>query len=180
MEQCNDRLTSEQQKLVSDNHNLIYKYIIKNNIDEEEYYDILCIGLCRAAKVFDESKGRFSTIAFRCMENELNSYKRSQMKKSVIPEHLIISYDSTLQTYGEYDFSISELTNDDCIDDDMGFESAFVEFENKLSKNEKFIVSLLLNEVSQTNIAKMLGCKRQNVNYHMKKIREKAEMFLQY
>ena len=173
-----NRLTNEQQKLVSDNYGLIYKYIIDNNIDEEEYYDILCIGICKAAKAFNKNKGRFSTLAFRCMENEINSYKRKQIKQSVIPESLIVSYDSTIKTIDGCDMRISDFIADDSFDITMFDNSSMIKFADSLSKNEKIIVNLLLGDMNQTDIAKVIGCKKQNVGYHIKKIREKAKKFL--
>ena len=50
-------LTKEQKELVENNHKLIYYYIHKNGLSLDEYYDILAIGLCKAALNFDESKG---------------------------------------------------------------------------------------------------------------------------
>ena len=46
------QLTPEQQKLVTDNHNLIYSLANAKNIDLDEYYDVLAIGLCKAAITF--------------------------------------------------------------------------------------------------------------------------------
>ena len=43
------QLNDEQRKLVADNHNLIYQYLIDNNLPQDEYYDIAAIGLCKAA-----------------------------------------------------------------------------------------------------------------------------------
>ena len=42
-------LTKEQKELVENNHKLIYYYIHKNGLSVDEYYDILAIGLCKAA-----------------------------------------------------------------------------------------------------------------------------------
>lgn len=65
-------LNKEQQKLVETNHNLIYSFAKSNNIDVEEFYDVLAIGLCKAALVYDENKGMFSTLAYKCMSNSYN------------------------------------------------------------------------------------------------------------
>ena len=58
------QLTSKQKELVEVNHNLIYKFASIKNVSIEEYYDILAIGLCKAAMAFDENKGKFSTVSF--------------------------------------------------------------------------------------------------------------------
>ena len=178
MSDKNERLTNEQKELVAENHNLIYKYACKNKISLDDYYDILAIGLCKAAKSYDDNKNKFSTLAFKCMGNKFNSYKRKQMKQSVIPESLVISYDSTIKTIDGCDAPISDFIVDNGFDEGIFDDSMLIKFANSLSKNEKIIVDLLLDDMSQTDIAKIIGCKKQNVSYYVKKIREKAERFL--
>lgn len=39
-------MTKEQQKLVEDNHNLIYLYLKNSNLPVDDYYGIASIGLC--------------------------------------------------------------------------------------------------------------------------------------
>lgn len=63
-------LTPQQQKLVEDNHNLIYSLAYKKNINLDEFYGDLAIGLCKAALAFDENRGKFSTLAYTSMYNE--------------------------------------------------------------------------------------------------------------
>ena len=88
MTKCNDSLNDEQRKIVENNHDLIYGYAHKMGISIDEYYDILAIGLCKAAKAFDESKGRFSTLAYCCMKNEMCRYYEG---KTELPHNLAIS-----------------------------------------------------------------------------------------
>ena len=54
------KLTEEQRKLVEDNHWLIYWYAKYNNLNVEEFYHHLAMGLCRAAKGYNDKKGKFS------------------------------------------------------------------------------------------------------------------------
>ena len=61
------QLNDEQRKLVEDNHNLIYQYLIDNKLPQDEYYDIAAIGLCKAALKYDTSKGAFSTYVYRAI-----------------------------------------------------------------------------------------------------------------
>lgn len=44
------KLTPEQQKIVSENHNLIYWYAHLHGLDLDEWYDILAIELCIAVQ----------------------------------------------------------------------------------------------------------------------------------
>ena len=75
------QLTPEQQKLVTDNHNLIYSLANAKNIDLDEYYDVLAIGLCKAAITFDETKSKFSTYVYACMYNSYKCELRNNTKQ---------------------------------------------------------------------------------------------------
>ena len=174
----NNRLTDEQRELAALNHNLIYSFAHKNNINVNNYYGVLAIGLCKAAKAYSKKEYAFPTLAFKCMENELNSYKRKQIKQSVIPESLIVSYDATVKTIDGYDMFISDYIADNNLNKYELDGSTMIEFANSLTREEKIIVNFLLDGMTQTNIAKILGYRQQNVNYRVGKIREKAKKFL--
>lgn len=75
-------MTAEQQKLAEENHNLIYGYAEQNDIDLDEYYDVLAIGLCKAAIRYNENKGKFSTFAFVTMGTEYLKILRDTSKKA--------------------------------------------------------------------------------------------------
>lgn len=76
-------LTPEQQKLVEDNHNLIYHILRKMNLSDDEFYGIAAIGLCKAAMSYGKSnKVVFSTYAHHVMHAEIkNEFIRLGAKK---------------------------------------------------------------------------------------------------
>lgn len=76
-------LTREQQKLVEDNHNLIYFILRKMNLDDDEFYGIAAIGLCKAAMSYGTSnKVVFSTYAHHAMHAEIkNEFIRLNAQK---------------------------------------------------------------------------------------------------
>lgn len=77
-------LNDTQRKLVEDNHNLIYSYIHshKLNLDAvEDWYGAAAVGLCKAALIYDESRGcKFSTLAYLCIDNEVKMEMRRNRK----------------------------------------------------------------------------------------------------
>lgn len=79
----NRALTQEQQKLVEDNHNLIYSILRKMNLSDDEFYGIAAIGLCKAAMSYGKSnKVVFSTYAHHVMHAEIkNEFIRLGAKK---------------------------------------------------------------------------------------------------
>ena len=76
-----DALTDEQRELVVRNHKLIFSFCSKYGVRHDEYYDILAIGLIKAVIAYDDSRGKFSTFAYTCMQNEL--YMEYRKKKYI-------------------------------------------------------------------------------------------------
>lgn len=172
-------LTEEQRNLVAENHNLIYTYAIKKNISVEDYYGTLAIGLCKAAKTFDENKGAFSTFAFYCMENELYMQWRSLQKKSTIPENFILSYDTPKEFWdSDNQNNYLESFQDYQSYNDMMYTVISSEFAEGLTDKEKIIFESLLNGLTHNEIANKLECKRQSVAYHINLIRKKIIDYL--
>lgn len=176
----NEPLTEKQRELAEKNHDLIYGYAHKKNISIGEYYDLLAIGLCKAAKTYDENKGRFSTLAYKCMENELNTYWKSLNKKSVIPSELILSYDAPITSTDLSDNNCKLIENipDSTLHNGIASDIMFSTFMNILNNKETLIVNMLIDGLTHKEIAEKLGCRKQNISYHVKKIREKAIDFL--
>ena len=178
MTKCKDALTNEQRELAAKNHNLIYKFAHKMNISIDEYYDILAIALCNAAKIFNRNKGSFSTLAYKCMNNELNTYWSKTKKESSIPSTMIFSYDAPVEKNDCYGNSFKDIVEDDYQYKEMISGIISKEFIYGLTDQEKQIVHFLLLGLKRQEIADKMGWKRQNVNYHLNKIREKAKYLL--
>lgn len=172
--ELNNRLTDEQRELATKNHNLIYAYAHKKNLFIEDYYDILAIGLCKATKMYDQYKGSFTTLCFKCMENELYNYWNSMQKKSYIPDNLILSYDTPQNIgYSDGQVDLVEVITDFNADNDISYAIMYYEIINKLTTKEKIIVQYLLNGFTHNEIANVFKCKQQNISYIVKKIRKK-------
>lgn len=170
------QLTDEQRELVTKNHNLIYAFANKRNLPIEDYYDTLAIGLCKAAKVFDQNKGNFSTIAFHCMQGELYTQWSATQKKSAIPNHLVLSYDAPQITWdSDNQNNILENIPDNNAHDSMTYAIMTSELIDKLTVKEKMIVHLLKCGLTHNEIADRFNCRRQNVTYYVKQIRKKVD-----
>lgn len=170
------KLTEEQRELVTKNHDLIYSYAHKSNISIDEYYDILAIGLCKAAKVFDEGKGKFSTIAYCCMKNELCKYWETLNKKSCVPDELVVSYDAQdVRDDMDNRQNFLEVLSDSRSYKDIECATMYSELFKRLTEQEKAVMKYIMIGYTQSEIADMIGCKRHN--FPMKSIREK---FMKY
>lgn len=158
-------LTKSQQELVEQNHNLIYGFANKKNISIDEYYDVLAIGLCKAAKTFDKSKDKFSTYAYNCMRNELYKYWKHKNILRCIPDNAVFSYDRHIEAEYNDKITYSDLIADDySICDDIIDDVSITSFKSILTEIEKEIVSLLAEGMNQIEIAKFINCSRQNIS----------------
>lgn len=79
------QLNQTQQRLVEENHNLIYSFMNKNKLSfesVEDWYGTCAIGLCKAALIYDPGKNvKFNTLAYVCMSNEMKRFSDSKTKK---------------------------------------------------------------------------------------------------
>ena len=167
-------LTKEQKDLVELNHNLIYGFAKEKNLPIDEYYDILAIGLCKAARIYDKNKGSFSTLAYNCMRNELYIvYRHDYQRESAIPHELIYSYDLANEDL-DNEKSIIEILTDNYSTTEVVINNIMLEtFIDTLSEKEKKIFQLLRNEKTQEEISKEMNCARTNITYFVQRIRKK-------
>lgn len=170
-------LTIVEQKLVEENHNLIYGFINKRNLNFEEYYDILALSLCRAAKYFDASKGCFSTIANQCMVSDVASYMKSLYGKSKIPTSNLIYLDASLDE--DNDMSVANK-----IPDGNYYLEIYIESDDMyrilysmLDEKEKQIAYYKEHGFTEAQIAKKMGCSQPNIHFYIKKIQKKWNKF---
>ena len=169
-----DALSKEQQDLASDNHNLIYSFAKKMDLDIEEYYGLLAIGLCKAAKTYDSSRGfTFSTYAYMTMRNECYMYWRHMNNVYRIPEELIFSYNTPLGDETD-DKDYTERIND--IFGTYQLDTAGIEvkeFIESLTKEEKQIIFEKMYGYTQREIAIHVGKCQVTVGRILKQLKEK-------
>ena len=162
-------MTKEQKELCEKNHNLIYLLIHRYNLDMDDYYDLLAIGLCKASITYDETKGfTFSSYATNVMYNEVkNLYKKLNCKK-VIPMNKILHYDCMTTTSDEDDdeYSMDICDNKINIEDEVISCIYLEEVISHFSPIERKIFDIYINDdtITQKEIAMRLGCSRQLVS----------------
>ena len=173
-------LTKQQQNLVEMNHNLIYGFANRNNLNIDEYYDLLAIGLCKAAKIFDNNKSEFSTLAYYCMRNEVYQHWKHIKTKSYIPNEIVLSYDALNNTDNiENKNSFLEILTDKKLTEDIVINDLMENaIFNILSKKERIIVEFLVSGLNQIEISEKLGCTKQCISAIVCKIRKKCARYL--
>lgn len=174
-------LTVEQQLLVEENHNLIYDFANKRNLIIDEYYDILAIGLCKAAPSYDVNKGKFSTLAYQCMENELKVYWKHLQSKKTIPEDKIISYNTSRKVGKNESLKesfINSFADTYSLLDDVIIDNMFCDFfMNLLNDKEKTVINYIINDMTPNEIAIKLQCTVRNIYAIKRRIRKKWNDF---
>lgn len=173
------RMTDEQRKLVEQNHNLIYDFLYKNELNIEEYYDIAAIGLCNAAIKYDSKKGKFSTLAFKCMKSEVNHHFSYINRKKRIPPSHIYSYDILLSVdEGEYNPYINTIFDGNFDTYEIVEKSiSYANFSKELDDREKFIIKCFESGLTQKEIGIKLNISQQAVYQRIKKMRNKWNKF---
>ena len=85
MDQDERMLTKEERKLVENNHDLIYMMADCLELDVDEYYGLLAIGLCHAAQKYKTRKRayEFAEFAKIVMIRELLSYQYERVMKTI-------------------------------------------------------------------------------------------------
>ena len=76
------RLNAEQQRLVAEHHDVIYKILGRYALPISEYYDVAAVALCEAACAWvDDGSAKFQTFASRCICNAIANETRKQSSK---------------------------------------------------------------------------------------------------
>lgn len=172
------RLTEEQRKIVEQNHNLIYDFLYKKNLNEEEYYGAAAIGLCNAVIYHNHKRGKLSTLAYKCMMSEVIRCIKHENGKTKIPSKNICSYDVLLNEEENESYKDIILTDSFNTYEIAEANINYINFLKKLNDKEKFIVKCFESGLNQTEIAKKIEVKPQAVNYRVKKIKNKWNKFI--
>lgn len=158
-----------KQKLINENLNLVYFVINKYYpylIGDEDIIQAGMLGLCMAAKNFDESKAQFSTYASSCISAQIVQEIRNRKKHNGVFS-LDYEYDTgedivTLSDVieGENDLDVMEFTN----------ISAFID---TLNERECAIFEMCKQGMTTTQIGKVIGLSQQRVSQILRTIRLK-------
>ena len=160
-------LNHTQQDIVANNHNLIYFMCNKYNLDIEEYYDVLAIGLCKAAKSFDCNKSKFATYACTCMLNEVKMTKRKHKIETISLNNQIINDDSQIELLNLLEDSKSNF-NYDLLENLDGLSDWYF----KISERNKKILNMYKEGINQEEIAKKFNVSQSHISRVIKKLRK--------
>ena len=147
----------------------------KKSINLDEYYDVLAIGLCKAAIAFNNTKGKFSTLAYTVMLNEYKQELRKQQNERAIPQDKLLSFDVPIQTDQDNQFaSFADVIPDNNVQVEQEAIHAltYKSLSSKLKPDEQVIFAMLLDDKNQSEIASELCVSRQWISVKVKRIRK--------
>jgi len=190
-------MTEEQKALAMANYNLIHHVLKKFNFPRDKYEDYEQVGalaLCKAAMLYDPSKRyKFSTFAVSYIKYSLLTYFRTY-EMSIIKLPLKV-YQDTIKgekaniRYDSYEGILESTTSnwepnneenkkeqafEDQVIDDVYIQSVL----DTLTEEESKMFDYLLEGYSQSDIAKIYGCSRANINIKIQAIRKKLKDIL--
>ena len=154
------RLTEEQKAFAEENHNLIYTFLHKRNLNRDEYYDVVVMGYLNAVANYDPSRGTtFSTYAFFCMNNSVKMHYRAGVNKA---NKWGISFT------GLEDPLFDGFTRGEVIPHPEDVESLFryeeyIRAINSLSPRLREIIMMRIEGFNQVEIAKKVGISQTQI-----------------
>lgn len=78
-------LTAEERDFAEEHHDLVFRYLAKRNLSQDEWYDVVALSYLRSVKKWfarpDLWKYRFSTIAFDCMWSAVGAERRRRSRR---------------------------------------------------------------------------------------------------
>lgn len=169
-------LTDDERTFITENHNLLLKFMHVHNIDIDQYYGVLAEGFCRCVRSYDRSKGAFSTFVWKVLQREYQDAQKLERlpSKYVNPEHLV--YLDQIVYNDEKNTEKSELIGCE--------ESAYstIETNDTMRSMKKYLkentkcnaqqmgetLDLLLAGKSQAEISTYYGVSIQAVNQRVK------------
>lgn len=87
-------LTHAQRIFAAENHGLIYQFLNKNHLSEDDYYDIIALAYLKAVRDYFSTPSlqvySFSTICWKIMSCGLSNYLKSQKRQKRDAEILSI------------------------------------------------------------------------------------------
>lgn len=144
----------DKQQIAIQNHNLIYGFAHKKQLNLDEYYDLLAIAYCEAVNIFDPNKGELSTIAYLKMQQALDRYKKQHKQRFYYEPY-------TYTKENGYD----EVDNEDL----------FKYIRTQLTEKQIVVFDYWIEGYSQSDIADILNVSKQNIQQIVQKCIDKIK-----
>ncbi len=184
LEELQNGSSEARDKLISHNLRLvahIAKKYYKTPHEQDDFISIGTIGLIKAVNTFKTDKGRFSSYAARCIENELlMSLRAAKKTQNTVYLGDILENDNdggglTREDVAADDFQLSEI-----VEQREEVKGLYQSIVSSLDKREQEIIRLRYglgnrHPMSQQEVCNILGISRSYVSRIEKKAIEKLQ-----
>lgn len=179
----------EKDDLAAENMALVYYIVSKfsnTNIDADELFSVALIGYEKALSKFNPNRNtKFSTYAYRCIQNEIFYFIRGEKKIS----EKVVSLNATIATdKNGNDLEVDETipAEEDTMDETLIKEetvNALMKVINEdLNESERLIITkrfgIGTDTMTQNELAKMVSMSQANISKKEKNILEKMRKIL--
>ena len=151
-------LTEAESEFAAEHHSVIYGYLRKAGLPEDDFYDVVVFGYLRAVR-------SFSTIAYRAMSCDVHHSKEYWMRKK--RRALVESLDEELHTRDLLDPVSAAYEN----------VLSFQELSGKLTQKQRQIAALRAQGYHDLEIARMFQVKPGEIKLEMDQARSKVVPF---
>ncbi len=182
LEELQKNSAAARDKLISHNLRLvahIAKKYYKTPQEQDDFISIGTIGLIKAVNTFKSEKGRFSSYAARCIENELLMNLRAAKKtQNTVYLGDILESDKDGGSLTREDVAADDYQLSEIVEQREEIQSLYRSIVNKLDEREQRIIKLRYglgnnNPMSQQEVCNILGISRSYVSRIEKKAIEK-------
>lgn len=179
----------EKNELAAKNMPLVYYIVSKfgnTGIDPDELFSVALVGYEKALSKFNPSKNtKFSTFAYRCIQNEIFYFIRGE--KKIGEKNVSLSQAITTDKNGN-DLEVDETipAEGDTMDESLIKEEILVALmkviKDDLTEAERLIITkrfgIGTDTMTQNELAKMISMSQANISKKEKNILEKMRKIL--
>lgn len=173
-----EKLTNDERQFITDNFNLVYKYICDRNLDKDEWLGLLSEKFCHVVKNFKNDGNKLSVYLYKVFDNTVSTQKRLNMSlKRTLPDgerfYALDDIDNRIN------FDGGSIKNDELVgncDDNIGFvftNDCLIELYATLTKREKEVFILLFYGYNLSEIGELCGFSRERARALRSSIKRK-------
>ncbi|WP_418427941.1 sigma-70 family RNA polymerase sigma factor [Anaerotruncus massiliensis (ex Liu et al. 2021)] len=149
-------LTDEQRKIAEEGHNLIYSFLRDRGLSIEEWYGTAAIGYLKSVVFWDPQRGKLSTFAYRCMQNEVSMERRKKSIRTISLDEPI------LEDGGAARLDVVSQSVD--VIDEALFRVQLESAVAQLTDRQRKIIKLVVAGYDQISISVRLGLSQTTVS----------------
>lgn len=156
MNENNTKLATRETAYAAEHHDLVYRFLEENGLDQNEYYDIIVFGYLESVKNYlrraELQSYPFEHVAKKAMNASLGNYLRSM--EGNYADISLISLSERTDGYGRIEETLC------CIKDSIEEAINNIEWERTVSAldvEERRIVKLLADGYLANEIPKIIG-----------------------